>query len=89
MAAYVVCVCDVCCVEGWAIAHTSTQHTSQTHKKYAATWQQCSFYKYFKHFKNWITATQRGNKWGNPPDDGLKESKHVGLFIKSVLSILV
>ena len=47
-------------------AHASTQHTSQTHKTYAATWQQCSFYKYFKHFKNWIIATQRGNKWGNP-----------------------
>ena len=68
------------------IAHASTQRASQTQKTYAATWKQCSFYKYFKHFKNWITATQRGNKWGNPWDDGLKGSKHVGLFIKSVLS---
>ena len=53
--------------------------------QYAATWQQCSFYKYFKHFKNWITATQRENN-EEIPDDGLKGSKHDGLFIKSVLS---
>ena len=65
MAAYVLCVCDACCVEAWAVDY--------------------SFYKYFKHFKNWIIATQQGNKWGIP-DDGLKGSKHVGLFIKSVLS---
>jgi len=64
-------VCFVCL--WWALcggtsctARASTQRASQTHKTYAATWQQCSFYKYFKHFKNWITATQQGNKWGNP-----------------------
>jgi len=49
VAAYVLCVCLAV-----ATAQASTQYTSQTHKTYAATWQRCSFYKYFKHFKYWI-----------------------------------
>ena len=44
-----------------------------------------SFYKYFKHFKNWIQQLNEEIS-EEIPDDGLKGSKHVGLFIKSVLS---
>ena len=31
MAAYVLCVYDVCCVEAWATAHASTQHAKTRH----------------------------------------------------------
>ena len=50
MAAYVLCVCDVSCVEAWATAQLNEEINEEI------------------------------------PDDGLKGSKHVGLFIKSVLS---
>ena len=66
-------------------AHASTQHASQVHKTYAATWQQWSFINILNILR---TEWQQLNEEINEviPDDGLKGSKHVGLFIKSVLS---